>query len=124
MSGDTIKYSATWRRKMRSSVVHLTYIIELQPGERLILPESLVTSIGEGRWIITVRPATAANSASPRSDNAFLDSYAPEDEGLYDDDVKELMPDAEAAIAKGFYSAFLESYALEDEGLYDADTAG
>ncbi|MFL5804933.1 MAG: hypothetical protein ACJ8CR_24705, partial [Roseiflexaceae bacterium] len=80
---------------------------------------SLVKSLGAGRWLITVRPLPAAQL---HDSNAFLDSYAPEDEGLYDDDVAQLTPEAQAAISKGFYSAFLDSYAPEDEGLYDDDT--
>jgi len=105
---------------MKSNVVSLTYEIELQPGEELSLPESLVKSLGAGRWLITVRPLSAR---SVRDHNAFLESYAPEDEGLYDDHVDQLTPEAQAAISKGFYSVFLDSYAPEDEGLYDDDTA-
>lgn len=109
---------------MKSSVVSLTYEIELQPGEKLILPPSLIESIGAGRWIITVQPATSATQAVPAyGDSAFLDSYVPEDEGLYDDDVTEPTVEAQAAISKGFHSAFLESYAPGDEGLYDNDSA-
>jgi len=105
---------------MKSTVVSLTYEIELQPGEELMLPESLVKSLGAGRWLITVRPLSA-----PQANvcDAFLDSYAPEDEGLYDDDVAPLAPETQVAISKGFYSAFLDSYAPEDEGLYDDDSA-
>lgn len=59
----------------------LTYEVELAPGEPFRLPESLVSSIGPGRWLITVQPV----SAQPiRDHTAFLNSYAPEDEGLYD----------------------------------------
>ena|SRR5262245_46660554 len=106
---------------MKSSLLNLTYEIELKSGEKFSLPEALVESIGEGRWIITVRPA---DSTPPiRNHSAFLSSYGPEDEGLYDDDVEALTPDAEAAIAKGFYNTFLDSYGPEDEGLYDGDTA-
>ena len=97
---------------MKSNVVSLTYEIELQPGEELSLPESLVKSLGAGRWLITIRPLSPR---SLRDDNAFLDGYAPQDEGLYDDDVEQLRPEAQAAISKGFYSAFLNSYAPEDE---------
>jgi len=104
---------------VKSHVVGLTYEIELQPGEELVLPESLVKSLGAGRWLITVRSLPAAQLLDS---NAFLDSYAPEDEGLYDDDVAQLTPEAQAAISKGLYSAFLDSYAPEDEGLYDDDT--
>jgi len=105
---------------MKTNVVSLTYEIELQPGEELTLPESLVKSLGAGRWLITVRPLPAP---PVRDHNAFLDSYAPEDEGLYDDDVGQTAPETQAAVSKGFYSAFLDSYAPEDEGLYDDDSA-
>src|SRR5262245_56965395 len=52
--------------------------IEIQEGEKLRLPESLVANIGPGRWIVSVQPAAV------RDHSAFLNSYAPEDEGLYD----------------------------------------
>jgi hypothetical protein len=68
---------------MKSSLLNLTYEIEIQPGEKLVLPESLVESVGEGRWVITIQPADSG--ASIRDHRAFLSSYAPEDEGLYDD---------------------------------------
>jgi hypothetical protein len=98
---------------MKSNVVSLTYQIELEPGEELSLPESLVKSLGAGRWLITIQPL--ASEAPIRDHTAFLNSYAPEDEGLYDDDVDQLTREAQAAISKGFYSAFLDSYAPEDE---------
>jgi hypothetical protein len=45
-----------------------------------------VDSIGAGRWIITVQPIAATRSPSARRGHgAFLNSYAHEDEGLYDD---------------------------------------
>src|SRR5690242_6533953 len=105
---------------MKSSVVRLTYEIELEPGEELTLPDSLVKSLGAGRWLITIEPSIPPHL---HDHNAFLNSYAPEDEGLYDDDVGETTPEVEATISKGFYSAFLNSYAPEDEGLYDDDSA-
>lgn len=71
---------------MKSNLINLTYEISLQPGEKLSLPESLIESVGEGRWLITIEPFTEANPLTPiRNHNAFLNSYAPEDEGLYDD---------------------------------------
>ena len=71
---------------MKSNLVNLTYEIELQPGEKLILPESLIDSVGTGRWVIIIRPLlTPTPPTSPRDHRAFLNSYAPEDEGLYDD---------------------------------------
>jgi hypothetical protein len=70
---------------MKSDPINLTYEIELEPGEKLTLPESLVSSVGTGRWIVTVRPLPTAASAPIRSHDAFHNSYASEDEGLYDD---------------------------------------
>ena len=56
--------------------------IELGPGEILRLPNDLTERIGAGRWLVTVQPV-----AEPpiRQHAAFLNAYAPEDEGLYDD---------------------------------------
>jgi hypothetical protein len=71
---------------MKDTPVKLTYEIELEPGEKLALPQALADSIGAGRWLITVRPLrTQAGRSPPRLHRAFLSSYAPEDEGLYDD---------------------------------------
>ena len=67
---------------MENSLVSLTYQVALEPGERLItLPESLIALAGTERWLITMRPYPAPI----RSHSAFLNSYAPQDEGLYDD---------------------------------------
>lgn len=66
---------------MKDELVRLTYEIELQPGEQLRLPEALLASIGPGRWRLTVQPV---HRSPLRSRAAFLNSYAPEDEGLYD----------------------------------------
>ena len=69
---------------MKSDPINLTYEIELEPGEKLTLPESLVSSVGTGRWIVTVRPFPTA-TAPIRSHDAFHNSFVSEDEGLYDD---------------------------------------
>ena len=66
---------------MKDELVQLTYEIELQPGEELHLPEALVAAIGPGRWRLTLQPVRLPPL---RSHAAFLNSYAPEDEGLYD----------------------------------------
>ena len=72
---------------MKDSLVKLTYEIELGPGEKFALPQALADSIGPGRWLITIRPIrTPARGNPPRQHRAFLSSYAPEDERLYDDD--------------------------------------
>ena len=68
---------------MKDQLLELTCEIELGPGEKLTLPRSLVESVGPGRWVITVAPLTAGSPA--RDHAAFLRSYGPEDEGLYDD---------------------------------------
>ena len=109
---------------MKSRLVNLTFEVELQAGEKFALPEEL-EHLGVGRWIITVQPAFPKPATNPLllNHDAFLDSYAPEDEGLYDDLVVQLRPETQVAISKGLYSAFLDSYAPEDEGLYDDDPA-
>ena len=65
----------------RNSLVSLTYEIELKPGEKLTLPESLIAQVDAGRWLIIIQPLPVPI----RRHSAFLNSYAPEDEGLYDD---------------------------------------
>jgi hypothetical protein len=76
---------------MRTQLVQLTYEVDLQPGEQLALPPELSASVGEGRWLVTIQPLPSSpelSSSDPtpaRNHNAFLNSYAPEDEGLYDD---------------------------------------
>lgn len=69
---------------MKSSLVNLTYEIEVQPGETLTLPQSLVDQVGVGNWIITIQPKQKKSEAI-RDHDAFLNGYALEDEGLYDD---------------------------------------
>jgi hypothetical protein len=70
---------------MNSKLVNVSYEIQLQAGEKLQLPEEIVDRIGEGQWLITITPLS--NSSEPLRDHqAFLNGYAPEDEGLYDDD--------------------------------------
>jgi hypothetical protein len=64
--------------------VKVTYEIELEPGEKLELPASLLASIGPGRWLISVEQLTQQTAAPLRDHSAFLSSYAREDEGLYD----------------------------------------
>jgi hypothetical protein len=68
---------------MSDENVELACEIELAPGEELTLPKELVRKVGPGRWLVSVRPASG--SMPVRRHDAFLSSYAPEDEGLYDD---------------------------------------
>jgi hypothetical protein len=72
---------------MKANLLNLTYEVELKPGEKLTLPDSLVVGVGEGRWLITIQPMTTGEDFYPvRDHSAFLNSYVAEDEGLYDDD--------------------------------------
>ena len=58
--------------------------VDVLPGERFALPPEILEKLGPGRWTVTVRPASIER-ASVRLHDAFLNAYAPEDEGLYDD---------------------------------------
>ncbi|MCG6136471.1 MAG: hypothetical protein MET45_17800 [Nostoc sp. LLA-1] len=69
---------------MQNELTTLTYEIELKPGEKLNLPESILENITTGRWVITIQQK-AEEFQSTRNHDAFLNGYAPEDEGLYDD---------------------------------------
>ena len=73
---------------MENALINLAYEIEVRPGERLVLPEPLSNIISPGRWLITIRPySPTVRSSAVRSHSAFLNSYGPEDEGLYDDPI-------------------------------------
>lgn len=70
---------------MKAQWLELGCEIELGNGERLSLPESVVGQVGPGRWIVTIQPADGNTAKVFRNHSAFLNSYASEDEGLYDD---------------------------------------
>jgi hypothetical protein len=74
-------------KSMVNQATTFTYEIDLQPGEPLALPSDVMANLQAGHWRITFQPVlTAVSSESPSRDHgAFLSSYAPEDEGLYDD---------------------------------------
>jgi hypothetical protein len=64
----------------------ITCDIELQAGGTLVLPKEITDAIGPGHWQVSIRPASVNEShESIRNHAAFLNSYAPEDECLYDD---------------------------------------
>ena len=67
---------------MKSQLLQLAFEIELQDGEKLTIPSSLVEGIGKGKWLITIQPKSETGD---RSHDAFLKSYSPEDEGLCND---------------------------------------
>jgi hypothetical protein len=72
---------------MRTQLVQLTYEVDLQPGEQLALPQELIANVGAGRWLVTVQPSSS-DPSPVHNHNAFLNSYALEDEGLYDDYIR------------------------------------
>ena len=59
---------------MKNNLVSLTVDIELHRNERMTLPEKLANVVGQGRWLITVQPATDAEPAPVRLHQAFLAS--------------------------------------------------
>ena len=71
---------------MQSKLTEIIYDVELQPGESLSLPKDAAEILGPGHWLVCIRPAVQAAHNGPLRDHAaFLNSYVPEDEGLYDD---------------------------------------
>ena len=66
------------------SISDIHFSVDLAPGERLNLPREIVDSIGPGRWEVRISPV-GLGAEPPRGHSAFLNSYGPEDEGLYDD---------------------------------------
>jgi hypothetical protein len=71
---------------MDSASGELAYDIQLQLGEALSLPKEAAKIVGPGHWLVSIRPVDhAAKEPTYRDHAAFLNSYAPEDEGLYDD---------------------------------------
>ncbi|NEO55190.1 MAG: hypothetical protein F6K54_20175 [Okeania sp. SIO3B5] len=70
---------------MKNELINLICEIQLDPGEKLILPESLLEAVGAGRWRIIIQSIKAeTEEIITRNHEAFLKSYSPEDEGLYD----------------------------------------
>lgn len=60
--------------------------INLAPGEALSLPATAVPIVGPGSWRIAIEPYDGSHPEGvTRDHSAFLTSYSPEDEGLYDD---------------------------------------
>jgi hypothetical protein len=69
---------------MKGEIVEFSYEVELGPDDKLTLPLSLTEHLKPGRWLITFQPL-ATGAYRIRDHSAFLNGYAPEDEGLYDD---------------------------------------
>lgn len=72
---------------MASALVNLTYEVELKKGEVFSFPDEMIKQLKPGKWLISIRPSEKeiALSEPLRQHQAFLNSYADEDEGLYDD---------------------------------------
>ena len=71
---------------MQSEFTEITYDVELQAGESFSLPKEIAEIVGPGHWLVSIRPARKDSRGDPiRDHTSFLNSYAPEDEGLYDD---------------------------------------
>jgi hypothetical protein len=71
---------------MQSKVTEIIYDVLLQPGESLSLPKDAAEILGPGHWLVSIRPANEVlRSDLVRNHAAFLNSYDPGDEGLYDD---------------------------------------
>ena len=66
---------------MKSELVKLAFTVEIEEGEKLIIPDSISQDIGKGKWLITIQPNS---TESIRTHNAFLNSYSLEEERLYD----------------------------------------
>ncbi len=72
---------------MKNNLGIVSCQIELRAGERLVLPDEIQKQVGPGSWIVTIRPADSPQTGPTRDHRAFLNGYAPEDEGLYDGSV-------------------------------------
>ena len=71
---------------MDANPSEFTFAVDVGPGEKLSLPATVLEHIGPGRWLVTIAPAgDGVERPGQRDHSAFLRSYAPEDEGLYDD---------------------------------------
>jgi len=70
---------------METKLTELVYDVQLQPGELLSLPKDAAAIVGPGHWLVSIRPANGVGEGQIRDHAAFLNSFVPEDEGLYDD---------------------------------------
>lgn len=70
---------------MDNQLVNLICEVELRPGEQIAIPPALAEQVGAGRWRIKIEAIPESGSHEIRRHDAFLNGYAPEDEGLYDD---------------------------------------
>jgi hypothetical protein len=83
----SVTYNDKWSNAIDLEFVmtQLSYDVELYPGDTLQLPESVVRQVGPGRWRIIIEAIDEESTSFARGHSAFLNGYAPDDEGLYDD---------------------------------------
>ncbi|MFN9672965.1 MAG: hypothetical protein ACK552_10455 [Microcystis sp.] len=43
---------------MKNQLLKLAFEVEIEEGEQLNLPSSIVQGIGKGKWVITIQPKT------------------------------------------------------------------
>jgi hypothetical protein len=73
-------------KKDRSKLSEVIYDVHLQPGEELSLPTDVAEMLGSNHLRVSIRAADdSGRGGLVRNHMAFLNSFAPEDEGLYDD---------------------------------------
>jgi hypothetical protein len=53
---------------MKNQLLKLAFEVEIEEGEQLTLPSSIVQGIGKGKWVITIQPKTLVQ----RSPSLFL----------------------------------------------------
>ena len=71
---------------MQSTLVNMTYEVELKKGDKFSFPKEAIKQLKTGKWLISIRPASKELEVRPiRGHGAFLNGYVEEDEGLYDD---------------------------------------
>jgi hypothetical protein len=71
---------------MQAKFTEITYDVQLQAGESLSVPKEIAEIVGPGHWVVSIRSAESESRPGAIRDHAaFLNSFAPEDEGLYDD---------------------------------------
>lgn len=69
---------------MKQNLVNLVWEIEIGPDERLSFPQELIDIVSTGRWLVSISPADRGQPAPTRDHSAFLQSYSPEDDALYE----------------------------------------
>jgi hypothetical protein len=70
----------------QSKITEVVYEVDLKPGEAFSLPADVAQILGPGHWRVSITAGgNSHQTMAAGAYTAFLRSYAPEDEGLYDD---------------------------------------